>query len=286
VWDWLFYEKRVNEPIRLESKTDRRLRRSLEIRLAESSKSEVAATAATESSSGAALPGSFTTRSRPLDLVLEYRDSEKQVGTSRITFTPPGRLQLTTAKLAPYPLGVYLPANLRVSGEDAERFSKLEAVGRQDELLPVLRLLEPRLRRLAVLVTGGLPIIHGDIGIGTLVPLPLMGEGLGRMLSLLLAIASAPDGTVLVDEIENGLHHSVMNGVWEALGAAARRYDVQVFATTHSYECIQAAQDVFASQAPYDFRLHRLERVDGDIQVITYDEEALGAAVKAELEVR
>jgi hypothetical protein len=74
--------------------------------------------------------------------------------------------------------------------------------------------------------------------------------------------------------------------VWQALGAAARQYDVQLFATTHSWECIQAAQHAFTAQGPYDFRLHRLEHIDGDIQMLTYDEEALGAAVKAEIEVR
>jgi hypothetical protein len=256
------------------------------MRLVESSLSVVTATGASGMVAGTAPSGAFTTRPGPRDLVLDYRDSEKQVASSRISVAPPGRLQITRANLAAYPPGVFLPANIRIAGDDAERFSRLEAVGRQDELLPVLQLLEPRLRRLAVLVTGGVPIINGDIGIGTLVPMPFMGEGIGRLLSILLALANTPDGTVLVDEIENGLHHSVLNAVWQAIGAAARQYNVQIFATTHSWECIQAAQHAFAAQEPYDFRLHRLERINGDVQMITYDQEALGAAVTAEIEVR
>ena len=89
-----------------------------------------------------------------------------------------------------------------------------------------LRLLEPRLRRLAVLVTGDIPVIHGDIGIGRMMPISMMGEGTGRLLSILLAMANAPGGTVLIDEIENGLHHSVLAPVWHALAQAARHAKV------------------------------------------------------------
>jgi AAA15 family ATPase/GTPase len=102
----------------------------------------------------------------------------------------------------------------------------------------------------------------------------------------LLAIVNAPGGTVLIDEIENGLHHSVMLKVWQAIAETARRSETQIFATTHSWECIRAAHEAFTKSGTYDFRLHRLDRLDGKIKAITYDEEALAAAIKAELEVR
>ena len=95
-----------------------------------------------------------------------------------------------------------------------------------------------------------------------------------------------PGGVVLIDEVENGLHHGVMKKVWKALAEAARKENVQIIATTHSWECIQAAHDAFMEMGRYDFRLHRLELIKSKIEAISYDKETLNAALKSELEVR
>ena len=170
--------------------------------------------------------------------------------------------------------------------QESERYGKLELYDKQDVLLKALQLIEPRLRRLTVVVAGGVPILHGDIQIGRLVPLPIMGEGMARLTSLILHISNAENGVVLVDEVENGLHYSVMGKVWTAIGEAARQFNTQVFATTHSRECIIAAHESFLKSGIYDFRLHRLDRVENTIETKTYDQEALSAAIEIGLEVR
>jgi hypothetical protein len=186
----------------------------------------------------------------------------------------------------PFP-AFFLAARVRIPpAEDAERFGKLEILGQQDALLKALQVIEARLRRLAVVVAGGVPMIHGDIGLGRLVPLPVMGEGTARLASLVLAIGNAPNGVVLVDEIENGLHHSILPKVWRAIGEVARQFNTQVFATTHSLECIVAAHRAFSESERYDFRLHRLERINKTIHAVTYDQETLEAAIETGLEVR
>jgi hypothetical protein len=186
----------------------------------------------------------------------------------------------------PFP-AFFLAARVRIPpAEDAERFGKLEILGQQDALLKALQVIEAQLRRLAVVVAGGVPMIHGDIGLGRLVPLPVMGEGMARLASLVLAIGNAPNGVVLVDEIENGLHHSILPKVWRAIGEVARQFNTQVFATTHSLECIVAAHRAFSESERYDFRLHRLERVHETIHAVTYDPETLEAAIETGLEVR
>ncbi|MEW6716044.1 MAG: AAA family ATPase [Chloroflexota bacterium] len=186
----------------------------------------------------------------------------------------------------PFP-AFFLAARMRIPlAEDAERFGKLEIIGRQDALLKALQVIEPRLRRLAVVVAGGAPMMHGDIGLGRLLPLPVMGEGMARLASLVLAIGNASKGVVLVDEIENGLHHSILPKVWRAIGEVARQFNTQVFTTTHSLECIVAAHRAFSESERYDFRLHRLERVNETIHAVTYDQETLEAAIETGLEVR
>jgi hypothetical protein len=175
---------------------------------------------------------------------------------------------------------VYLGSGGALSAQDEAFFGKIETAKRQDEILPALRILEPRLQRLALAPLAGESVIYGDIGLAKLVPIPFMGEGVGRVLSIVLAIANAPGGVVLIDEVENGLHYSVMKDVWKAMAVAARQMDVQVFASTHSYECIQAAHEAFTASGTYDLRLHRLERINEEIQVAGYDQEILGYATE------
>lgn len=74
--------------------------------------------------------------------------------------------------------------------------------------------------------------------------------------------------------------------MWKAIADAARRADVQIFATTHSYECIIAAHQAFESSDKYDFRYHRLERVDDEIQAITYSRENLATSEELNWETR
>jgi len=107
-----------------------------------------------------------------------------------------------------------------------------------------------------------------------------------RLLSLALGVASAEGGVLLVDEIDNGLHHASMARIWEGVGAFARQCQTQLFCTTHSFECIQSAHAAFEESGQYDFRLHRLERVGDEIHAVSYDRESLAAAIESGLEVR
>lgn len=183
-------------------------------------------------------------------------------------------------------VSVYLGSAPQFGESDLHAFSEVESANRQEEVLASLRLIEPRLRRLSLLLLGGKPVIHGDVGLSRLVPIPLMGEGMRRLLSIVLAIVTAPGGRVLIDEVENGLHHSVLVKVWQAIADAAERADAQVFATTHSYECIQAAHKAFSEKRPSDLRLFRLDRVDSEIRVAAYNETTLETSIDMSLEVR
>ena len=103
------------------------------------------------------------------------------------------------------------------------------------------------------------------------------------MQHILWVLSLAPDGVVLVDEIENGLHHSVMPDVWRAVNRAAREFDTQVVATTHSFECVEAAHKGLEKD---DFRYHRLDVEGRNTRCVTYDSEMIEAAIRHNLEVR
>jgi hypothetical protein len=223
----------------------------------------------------------------PAVVELEYSTDGGQSGRYLMVLDQKGDFRVQPVPPPPPFFALFLPARGRVPlADDAERFGRMEVVGRQDVVSEALQVIEPRLCRVAVVVRGGVPMLHGDIGLGRLIPLPLMGGGMARLASLVLAIGDASGGVVLVDEIENGLHHSVLPRVWQAIGEVARRFSTQVFATTHSFECIVSAHQAFSANGPYDFRLHRLERTQQDIRAVTYDQETLEAAIETGLEVR
>lgn len=171
--------------------------------------------------------------------------------------------------------------------DEAERFSRLEKANRQQEVEEALRAVEPRLKRLTVLASGQSSMVYGDLGEGHLIPVALMGEGMVRMLSIATAMANNKGGIVLIDEIENGLHYSVLPSLWEMIFKTAQALNVQVFAATHSDECLQAASQVAQAQThPEDLRLFRLNLRSGKTIVTDYSADELAAAIDTDQEVR
>lgn len=120
-------------------------------------------------------------------------------------------------------------------------------------------------------------------------PLSNLGEGMNRIFAMTVGLIRAEDGILLIDEIENGLHYSVQPDLWRMIFEIAQKLDVQVFATTHSYDCIQAFQQVSEEYGPSEsmlVSLRRREEEPEDIVAVLSDREDLGAVVNANIEVR
>lgn len=166
---------------------------------------------------------------------------------------------------------------------DAILLGHLRRQKRGDLLVDALRVVDPRLQGIEDNSSSGEPMIWVDIGLPELVPLSMLGAGMAHVARVFLVVASVPDGVVLVDEIENGLHHSVLPDVWRVIAKAAEQFNVQVFATTHSFECVQAAHDALG---PDGFRLHRLEVVDGEIRCVTLSPTAISGVIRHNMEIR
>lgn len=119
--------------------------------------------------------------------------------------------------------------------------------GKDTEVLQAVGLLEPRITRLAFVRDSRSNTTQARIAFHdarTPRPLSALGAGVHRLLGLLLACHAARGGLLLIDEIDTGLHYSVQTRVWELLTAWANQFDVQVFATTHSLDCVRAFAEV------------------------------------------
>ncbi len=116
------------------------------------------------------------------------------------------------------------------------------------------------------------------------VRLSSMGDGMNRILTIILALLNAKDGFLLIDEFGSGLHYSVQTKLWEIVFSLSKKHNVQVFATTHSNDCIKSFV-----QADNDNqgKLIRLEEIEGTVIPVPFnDKDRLKFAVDQNIEIR
>jgi hypothetical protein len=283
---WLFHDRHASQGLTLTSRDEKSVQRTLQIWMDDGSAAREQFPQV-ERIPWAALIESLLKSGGPRLFLRSEVDGQEKFAVGFPSHTHGSKGMTSSGSEAPWAgPSAFIGSGGALAERDLESFSALEFAKRQDELLASLRILEPRLQRLSLLLLDSRPMIHGDLGSRHLVPVALMGEGIRRLLSILLAITTASGGRVLIDEIENGLHYSVLKDVWLAIAKAARTADAQVFATTHSWECIQAAHRAFKDSPPYDFRYLRLDRRGEDIVVRSFDERMLDTVEKSDLEVR
>lgn len=221
-------------------------------------------------------------------LLYEFWTSDGRVLSSKATLRQ-GQPVLQTTLEANSPV-VFLPTEHQTDGEVlAAWFTQLQDSGELETLVLALRALEPKLTRLSLgySMPERQPVIRGHIEQGRPLPLPILGGGISRLAKMLLAIVSAGKGLALIDEVDTGLYHRHLEDAWRALDVASLDTNVQLVATTHSWECIEAALAAFGDvQHAADFRLHRLERTASGHRLVTYTHETAQAAFDINVEVR
>lgn len=170
-------------------------------------------------------------------------------------------------------------------------FESIVLTPEEDTVIEALRSIEPSIERIAPL--GG-SRHRGDRG-GMVVkltgnrqrlPIGSMGDGIWRMLGIALSLVRARGGILLVDEIDTGLHYSVMGNMWKLVREAAARLDVQVFATTHSRDCWESLAAVSRLNAGpgSEVSIQRIER--GKETSVAFSEQEMVIAAERGIEVR
>ena len=166
----------------------------------------------------------------------------------------------------------------------------------EDFVVEALRIIEPSIERIATsgterrrgafnrAIRGGLLVRCK--GIRDRIPIGSMGDGIWRLLGLALALARTEGGILLVDEIDTGLHYSVMENMWKLVNQTARKQKIQVFATTHSRDCYESlaavCRDSVSEQS--EVTIQRVER--GKTRSTAYSEQEIIAAAERGMEVR
>ncbi len=118
-------------------------------------------------------------------------------------------------------------------------------------------------------------------------PLSSMGDGMYRIFNIAMSLVTAENGILLVDEIETGLHYEAQTDMWRLIIKMAQELNVQVFATTHSWDCIAAFQEALKQLEDRAVgKLFRLDSKYGKLRAVEYDAEDLEIAVRQSIEVR
>jgi len=160
---------------------------------------------------------------------------------------------------------------------------------KEESVVAALQILEPDVERISFTSnpTTDSGILIKIRGQNHPVPLGSMGDGMGRILSIAMAAVSSENGFLWVDEIDTGLYYQTQTDMWRLIFETAQRLNVQVFATTHSWDCIAAFQEALEQSEDSSVgKLFRLSRRGEDIRAVEYTPDELSVAVRQSIEVR
>ena len=118
------------------------------------------------------------------------------------------------------------------------------------------------------------------------VPLKSLGDGAVRLFGVALALANSTDGFLVIDEAENGIHHSVQRDFWKMVMKTAHENNVQVLATTHGWDCVAGFAQAATDSEEVEGALVRLETNGDGIRAVEYSEEELRVVAEQGIEVR
>jgi AAA15 family ATPase/GTPase len=113
------------------------------------------------------------------------------------------------------------------------------------------------------------------------------GDGLKHFLNILLALMANKNNVVYLDEIENGIHYTLFEKLWELILNISKEVNCQVFATTHSKECIESYLRVAKKLEEKEITSIRISRLkDGSLIAGVRDFDLLNNTISQEHEVR
>ena len=182
---------------------------------------------------------------------------------------------------------VFLSSGGMSAGELGTAWDTIALTEDEDRVIDALRLIVPKLEKL-VMVQSVSPrsdrIMMAKLkNFPEPVPFKSLGDGATHLLSISLSMIRSRGGHLLIDEIENGIHYSVQSAMWSLIWELAQAWDVQVFSTTHSWDCVEGFQ---AAVGEADAALFRLESTDDSVRVTSFRGEELAIATAEGIEVR
>jgi energy-coupling factor transporter ATP-binding protein EcfA2 len=210
--------------------------------------------------------------------------------TPDVLESPPRRIRRRHAETTP---AQFITPESLTGNEVQALWNRISLTPDEELVLNALQFLEHDLERVAVQTQT--PPYYNELTRGGFIakikqfehPVPIgsLGDGTWRMLAMAAAITQCKEGFLLVDEIDAGLHYTVMADMWRLIHHAAKRFNVQVFATTHSYDCVYSLAPICTSvEDGHRVTVQRIEM--GKSKAVPYSEDEIKIAAERGLEIR
>ena len=191
----------------------------------------------------------------------------------------------STATSAPAVLIRFLAPNACDPMAMSSEWDKLQAEGRESEVVESIRPIMPDIGSIHFRASRD-GILVGPINGGSRVPIGTYGDGMRRLLAIVLAFVGIKDGVLLIDEIDTGFHWTIMEDMWRLVVEAAGRSNVQVFATTHSHDCVRAL-GLLAESHPGLAEHVSIQKVHPSLgHAVSFHDDQIKIAVEQGIEVR
>jgi AAA15 family ATPase/GTPase len=186
----------------------------------------------------------------------------------------------------PLPTSFFTSAAMPTQDETAANFSALSIRNEDEIIVSAMKTEFPFIQGLSVQVAGGSPTVFASVeNLSEKIPLNLLSSGITKLLGILLGIATQKGGIVCIDEIENGFYFDRLPAIWDLIHTFATQFDVQVFASTHSWECLQAAADC-AVENSADFALIQAPDFGHRLPLTVRAGESFIAAMNQSIDIR
>ncbi|MDO9569682.1 MAG: AAA family ATPase [Hydrogenophaga sp.] len=209
---------------------------------------------------------------------LGYREKSTLLKESIKAWHVGGFQNLWSCTAIPY----FLPSQNRL----VEIFGKVILGRKKKALITLLRAVDPRLESLDAIAPDGEHRVYAELdGLPQAVPLNLLGHGFSRLVYLFSELLVSESQLALIDEIENGIHYSALPTLFKGIKTVAQEGRVQSLITTHSWDAIRAACEVF-EETPELFQVIRLERTGDNIQTVCIEGERMLRMMARDMEVR
>jgi len=226
--------------------------------------------------------GSQTSGNYPSELVLEIKRANQRLSSVSLNFSD--HLPVTQAKFNVQ----FIPTKFLNDNKVVTLWDNINVQPwLRQAVFQGVQLLDNHIQEVVLVGRGKntTPILIYQNG-AEQIPLKSLGEGMTHLFHLILALVNAKDGFLLIDEFENGLHYTVQPKVWELIFELAKALNVQVFATTHSKDCVEGFHAVWESQED-EGTLHRLDNdPDEGVSVIPYECKLVAYALESDGEIR
>lgn len=226
-------------------------------------------------------------------LVFEKTQINGEVKVENLRVTEDGLIAVRPVQrrfVSPDQNSKFITTNFVGYDELAILWDNITLTPQEDKVVEALKILEPDIERISFTSrqTSNSGILLKMRGERNPVSLGSMGDGMRRALAIAAALVSVENGTLLIDEIDTGLYYSTLTDIWNLILETSARRRVQVFATTHSWDCVRAFQVALSKYKKKNAgQLVRVERSKGgSVRAVVYSPDELEIALQQGIEVR